>query len=277
MGHALVGDGVGRVDLTPVADPQRLPVEPPDAPPAVPPGHPRAEGQLVERVRVGAGLLDLGRDLPQPHLHRPGRGHLGMVQPDELRRLSPVDPLAAALLVGSSPPRPHREFPSRIAGGRSGRRRRPSWRWPSPHRRCVVWSAATTPASRADPRGTTRPRPSAAHPGRGSHFLRLSPDLSSISVHLPPQSVKNPGSVRTRRSPGLISQAGASGSSRDRTRTYNLPVNSRLLCRLSYTGSCGAPLPALRLSLRRGTRLAHSGGGLSHPLIQALSRPGLDR
>src|SRR4051794_32392869 len=26
-------------------------------------------------------------------------------------------------------------------------------------------------------------------------------------------------------------------SSRDRTRTYNLPVNSRLLCQLSYAGS----------------------------------------
>src|SRR5712671_5199093 len=36
---------------------------------------------------------------------------------------------------------------------------------------------------------------------------------------------------RTRRS-GIISL-----SSRDRTRTYNLPVNSRTLCRLSYAGS----------------------------------------
>ena len=29
-------------------------------------------------------------------------------------------------------------------------------------------------------------------------------------------------------------------SSRDRTRTYNLPVNSRTLCQLSYAGLAGA-------------------------------------
>src|SRR5215469_7672534 len=32
-------------------------------------------------------------------------------------------------------------------------------------------------------------------------------------------------------------------SSRDRTRTYNLPVNSRTLCRLSYAGLCCAARP----------------------------------
>ena len=49
--------------------------------------------------------------------------------------------------------------------------------------------------------------------------------------------------------------------SRNRTRTYNLPVNSRLLCQLSYAGSFDTP--GRELVLLRGpacvNRLAHDG------------------
>jgi hypothetical protein len=45
-----------------------------------------------------------------------------------------------------------------------------------------------------------------------------------------------------------------SGSSRDRTRTYNLPVNSRTLCRLSYAGSCACD------NLDQGTSLPRAQG-----------------
>jgi hypothetical protein len=40
-------------------------------------------------------------------------------------------------------------------------------------------------------------------------------------------------------------------SSRDRTRTYNLPVNSRTLCRLSYAGPCGSDVLDQSTSLPR--------------------------
>ena len=40
--------------------------------------------------------------------------------------------------------------------------------------------------------------------------------------------------------------------SRDRTRTYNLPVNSRTLCRLSYAGSTW-----IRVAHPRRTRDVH--------------------
>ena len=47
------------------------------------------------------------------------------------------------------------------------------------------------------------------------------------------------------------------GSSRDRTRTYNLPVNSRTLCRLSYAGPRAATT-LIKVRLAAATRLAHS-------------------
>src|SRR6202012_2332916 len=47
--------------------------------------------------------------------------------------------------------------------------------------------------------------------------------------------------------------------SRDRTRTYNLPVNSRTLCRLSYAGST-----RIRVAHLRRTRDAH---GLWRPVF----------
>ena len=47
--------------------------------------------------------------------------------------------------------------------------------------------------------------------------------------------------------------------SRDRTRTYNLPVNSRTLCRLSYAGST-----RIRVAHLRRTRDAH---GLWRPVL----------
>jgi hypothetical protein len=44
--------------------------------------------------------------------------------------------------------------------------------------------------------------------------------------------------------------ATALGCSRDWTRTSNLPVNSRLLCQLSYAGSfCSSPIPEDRIRL----------------------------
>ena len=54
--------------------------------------------------------------------------------------------------------------------------------------------------------------------------------------------------------------------SRNRTRTYNLPVNSRLLCQLSYAGSCCTRSSSAQVrslfggsSLACVTRLAHPG------------------
>ena len=50
--------------------------------------------------------------------------------------------------------------------------------------------------------------------------------------------------------------------SRDRTRTYNLPVNSRTLCRLSYAGPSARRALGARLVLR--TSVAHPAGCLRH-------------
>ena len=52
-------------------------------------------------------------------------------------------------------------------------------------------------------------------------------------------------------------------SSPNRTRTYNLPVNSRTLCRLSYAGLPGANARSVlaRVINAAGIRVAHGAGG----------------
>src|SRR5271165_4613545 len=53
------------------------------------------------------------------------------------------------------------------------------------------------------------------------------------------------GLARIWPSPGRWCVSAGQSGSRDRTRTYNLPVNSRTLCRLSYAGLPGAePRPS---------------------------------
>ena len=68
--------------------------------------------------------------------------------------------------------------------------------------------------------------------------------------------------------------------SRDRTRTYNLPVNSRTLCRLSYAGpydaarTAAGPEPGYREHRVAATRLAHPRGSADPPAARtALSQP----
>ena len=51
--------------------------------------------------------------------------------------------------------------------------------------------------------------------------------------------------------------------SRDRTRTYNLPVNSRTLCRLSYAGST-------RIRVAHPRRRRDAGGAWQAVFIRAL-------
>ena len=62
-------------------------------------------------------------------------------------------------------------------------------------------------------------------------------------------------------------------SSRDRTRTYNLPVNSRTLCRLSYAGPhvAGGPASPVEPESRRYPRRGHKGS------VPAAMRGGLCR
>ena len=63
MLEALVADALGVADVAAVAHVQPAPVELADAAGVVVPGELGADGQLVGRVRVGAGGLDLGDDL----------------------------------------------------------------------------------------------------------------------------------------------------------------------------------------------------------------------
>ena len=59
--------------------------------------------------------------------------------------------------------------------------------------------------------------------------------------------------------------------SRNRTRTYNLPVNSRLLCQLSYAGSMLVARPSAGESFwgLATTNLSASGGVLGHSVSGA--------
>jgi hypothetical protein len=90
------------------------------------------------------------------------------------------------------------------------------------------------------------------------------------------QSAPQDNNLDAYRGSGVSFMSDRSDGSRDRTRTYNLPVNSRLLCQLSYAGPSGRR-PALACGpgqaiTTAGTRVAHSRGSASGGQVCGLSR-----
>jgi hypothetical protein len=84
MLEAVLGDVTGVGDSPQVAHLQAAPVQPADAPCVVAPGDTGAEGQLLSRVPVGPGPVDLAHHLDDPWPDRPGLGVLGMKELEEL-------------------------------------------------------------------------------------------------------------------------------------------------------------------------------------------------
>ena len=96
-------------------------------------------------------------------------------------------------------------------------------------------------ATRAD---SMRPSPYATSPGLDS-MASLKASCSSLALscsHIGRETSVKPQATEAnaRRPDSAKQQVSGWFGSRDRTRTYNLPVNSRTLCRLSYAG----PMPA---------------------------------
>jgi hypothetical protein len=84
LGH-LAGAGHGPQ----VADLQAVPVQPSDAACVVAPRDSRTEGQLLGRVPVRAGEVDLASHREDPWPDRSGLGILGMEEQEELLRRGP--------------------------------------------------------------------------------------------------------------------------------------------------------------------------------------------
>ena len=127
----------------------------------------------------------------------------------------------------------------------------------SPRAGSPGWWAATGPkGKRRSYRGPGGRRPARRRPYAGTHVLLLIQDLdirilNAATGELLRELVldptrdyqptgRPPGPARNNPAPdegsGLFRSPERSHGSRDRTRTYNLPVNSRTLCRLSYAG-----------------------------------------
>ena len=101
-------------------------------------------------------------------------------------------------------------------------------------RRCAAWPdgarAATPPTSRPSP--STRVRPGCSTPSVPPPSRRVAPPTSRVAL----PGATRPGAWQRRRAAPGPGAALGQRCSPDWTRTNNLPVNSRLLCQLSYRG-----------------------------------------
>ena len=147
-----------------------------------------------------------------------------------------------AVLVPDRPPRPP------LAPGRV--HRDPELQLD--HRAAAPGGRASGPAPRASCRRAVRPgRPA----GRREAVRAGCVDFVWILVRAGADcAMRRPSLPAFSQVRGLTMEPG----SRDRTRTYNLPVNSRTLCRLSYAGST-----RIRVAHPRRARDVHRRGGLA--------------
>ncbi len=148
-------------------------------------------------------------------------------------------------------------------------------------------AATSVPTAAADTMGTAVTSQSITGPPGPVWWVK--PSIGTLERpitrcwHLPPPAHRRPPgptieTPRTlRRVRGVLDVLRHHTSSRDRTRTYNLPVNSRTLCRLSYAGSAaisGASLGS-RPALAAGIRVAHPGRWLCGRSPRWARAPGL--
>ena len=233
---------------------------------------PNGIGQAAVRTADGGRTWTISPSIPTPR----GASILQMTCGDGRRRAAPVRrvcskplgdlrQLRRKLLLGhrlAVPPRPfsHPHRPPRLPG-----LPRRVHRDPAPHLNNRTTGITGRLARVAAHAGLASRRATRLPPAGRASRRHARAGLCCPSVDIGPH-----GRYLRHGDPSLPAYSQVRGlttltlaGSRDRTRTYNLPVNSRTLCRLSYAGphrSPGTGLGGSRYIRAAGPRLAHPRG-----------------